>query len=113
MKADVINRWIAIRRGFSINQLTREQTDSNDNGGRRLEESGDLTAADDLLLRQGGKKVLDEGNDAFGFFAQSAGAKAFLSLLLKRKHISRHIFSPNICLIGHRDGYLRTPINAT
>ena len=49
-------------------QLTqRANRHSNDDSGRRLEESGDLTAADALLARQGEKKVLDEGNDAVGF----------------------------------------------
>ena len=32
-----------------------------------MEESEELAAADALLARQGGKKVLDEGNEAFGF----------------------------------------------
>ncbi len=61
-----INRPVMI----SLKQKQRgKQTDSDNNddkGGRRLEGSGDLDAADALLWRPGGKKVLDEGNDAFG-----------------------------------------------
>ena len=60
---------------------SQKQTDSNDDSGRRLEESGDLAAADALLLRQGERRFWTKETRPLALVAKRRCQGVFLAFI--------------------------------